>query len=67
MKGKLIFEWNEPISYSTYLFPGKYLFELWGAQGGCLSDCTEATGGYSKKIESSGALLREYICLRSLN
>ena len=36
--------------YFTYLNPGVYLFEVWGAQGGCLNESSSAKGGYSRGI-----------------
>ena len=50
---------NETVSYLEYktngpyfafFKPGAYLFELWGAQGGCLENCTSAKGGYSRGV-----------------
>ena len=36
--------------YFAYFQPGAYLFELWGAQGGCLDGCANAKGGYSRGV-----------------
>ena len=44
----IVYEGIISASYPAYLFPGKYLFELWGAQGGCMDGCAGAKGGYSK-------------------
>jgi hypothetical protein len=44
----LEYQTNGP--YFSVFSPGAYLFEVWGAQGGCFDECKSAKGGYSRGV-----------------
>ena len=57
LSGNVTFE--DTVSYLEYVTngpyfsvfkPGVYLFEVWGAQGGCLNGCSSSKGGYSRGV-----------------
>ena len=41
---------NSCKEYQTYLLPGKYKFQVWGAQGGSILEGIGGKGGYSEGI-----------------
>ena len=43
-------EYKVDFPYFSVFSPGAYLFEVWGAQGGCFDECLNVKGGYSRGV-----------------